>query len=111
MEKVAIISDVHGNLTALNAVLKDIDSKGITKIYCLGDSVIKCARPDKVVDILKPTKFASFSLISFYRLKHCTLSNDVLRQKIDDIKIYKFNKTLILNNQSKKIGFTPVFFV
>ena len=53
MEKVAIISDVHGNLTALNAVLKDIDSKGITKIYCLGDSVIKCARPDKVVDILK----------------------------------------------------------
>ena len=53
MEKVAIISDVHGNFTALNAVLKDIDSKGITKIYCLGDSVIKCARPDKVVDILK----------------------------------------------------------
>ena len=49
MDKVAIISDVHGNLTALNAVLKDIDSKGITKIYCLGDSVIKCANPDKVM--------------------------------------------------------------
>ena len=53
MDKVAIISDVHGTLTALNAVLKDIDSKGITKIYCLGDSVIKCANPDKVVDILR----------------------------------------------------------
>lgn len=53
MEKVAIISDVHGNLTALNAVLKDIDNKGITKIYCLGDSIIKCAHPDIVIDILK----------------------------------------------------------
>ena len=53
MDKIAIISDVHGNLTALNAVLKDIDSKGISKIYCLGDSVIKCANPDKVVDILR----------------------------------------------------------
>ena len=53
MEKIAIISDVHGNLSALNAVLKDIDSRGISKIYCLGDSVIKCANPDKVVDILR----------------------------------------------------------
>ena len=53
MDKIAIISDVHGNLTALNAVLKDIDLKGISKIYCLGDSVIKCANPDKVVDILR----------------------------------------------------------
>lgn len=53
MDKIAIISDVHGNLTALNAVLKDIDSRGITKIYCLGDSIVKCARPDKVIDILR----------------------------------------------------------
>lgn len=53
MEKIAIISDVHGNLSALNAVLKDIESRGINKIYCLGDSVIKCANPDKVVDILR----------------------------------------------------------
>ena len=53
MDKVAIISDVHGNITALEAVLKDIENRGINTIYCLGDSVIKCANPDKVVDILK----------------------------------------------------------
>ena len=28
MERIAIISDIHGNLTALNAVLKDIEEKG-----------------------------------------------------------------------------------
>ena len=53
MEKIAIISDVHGNITALEAVIKDIEDRGITKIYCLGDSVIKCANPDKVVDLLR----------------------------------------------------------
>ena len=39
MEKIAIISDVHGNITALRAVIKDIEARGIDKIFCLGDSV------------------------------------------------------------------------
>ena len=53
MEKIAIISDVHGNITALNAVLKDIKNRGITKIFCLGDYVIKCVHPDLVIDTLR----------------------------------------------------------
>ena len=53
MEKVAIISDIHGNLTALNAVLKDIEQREISKIYCLGDIIVKCPEPAEVVDILK----------------------------------------------------------
>lgn len=36
---IAIISDIHGNFVALKEVLKDIDSRGISKIYCLGDVV------------------------------------------------------------------------
>lgn len=53
MDKIAIISDVHGNITALEAVLEDIKNRNINTIYCLGDSVIKCANPDKVIDLLK----------------------------------------------------------
>jgi len=53
MERIAILSDVHGNITALENVIKDIEKKGISKIYCLGDSVIKCANPDKVIDLLR----------------------------------------------------------
>lgn len=37
MQKIAIISDIHGNIKALEAVLKEIDSKQIEKIICLGD--------------------------------------------------------------------------
>lgn len=53
MERIAILSDVHGNLTALEAVISDIENRGISKIFCLGDSVIKCANPDKVIDLLR----------------------------------------------------------
>jgi predicted phosphodiesterase len=35
----ALISDIHGNLAALEAVLKDIESHAIREIYCLGDIV------------------------------------------------------------------------
>lgn len=53
MDKIAIISDVHGNITALKAVLNDIEQKGIHKIYCLGDSVLKSCNSDLVIDLLK----------------------------------------------------------
>jgi putative phosphoesterase len=39
MSKIAVISDIHGNLPALEAVLTDIKSKQISTIYCLGDLV------------------------------------------------------------------------
>jgi len=35
----AVISDIHGNLEALHAVLKDIASQGAEEIVCLGDVV------------------------------------------------------------------------
>lgn len=35
----ALISDIHANLTALDAVLADIDAAGIRELYCLGDIV------------------------------------------------------------------------
>ena len=53
MEKIAIISDVHGNITALRAVLKDIEERQISKIYCLGDSILKSSNSDLVIDLLR----------------------------------------------------------
>ena len=53
MEKIAIISDVHANITALNAVLKDISDRNIKRIFCLGDSVGKGVNPALVFDKLK----------------------------------------------------------
>ena len=35
MEKIAIIADVHSNIVALKAVMNDIESRGIKRIFCL----------------------------------------------------------------------------
>lgn len=48
--RIAVISDVHGNLTALEAVLADIARRGITRIFNLGDLVGKGPRSAVVVD-------------------------------------------------------------
>lgn len=50
MEKIAIISDIHGNITALNTVLEDIEKRGIKRIFCLGDMLIKCSAPSECVE-------------------------------------------------------------
>jgi predicted phosphodiesterase len=50
-QRIALISDVHGNLTALEAVLADIDARGITRIFNLGDYVGKGPRGRAVVEL------------------------------------------------------------
>ena len=53
MTKIAIISDVHGNLEALQTVLKDIENRGIEKIYCLGDTIAKGTHQQECIDIVR----------------------------------------------------------
>ncbi len=51
MEAIALISDIHGNIPALVTVLKDIHSRGIRRIFCLGDLVGKGPESDRAIDI------------------------------------------------------------
>lgn len=46
----AIISDIHGNLEALEAVLADIQQQGISEIYCLGDIIGYGPNPCECID-------------------------------------------------------------
>ncbi len=43
--KIAIISDIHGNIYALEKVLDDIRHEGCSKIFCLGDVVMAGPEP------------------------------------------------------------------
>jgi protein phosphatase len=53
LERVAVVSDVHGNLTAFQAVLADIDARGITRIVNLGDIVGKGPRGAECVRLTR----------------------------------------------------------
>ncbi len=47
--KVAVISDIHGNMQALEAVMKDINNRGCEKIFVLGDYAMAGPEPVQAV--------------------------------------------------------------
>jgi predicted phosphodiesterase len=51
--KVAIISDIHGNRQAFEAVLTDILDASVSQVWCLGDLVGYGADPDACVDLAR----------------------------------------------------------
>ncbi|KIO77630.1 serine/threonine protein phosphatase [Pedobacter lusitanus] len=53
MSLIAIFSDVHGNLPALQAVLNDIEKRKADQIYCLGDLVDFAPWTNEVIEIVK----------------------------------------------------------
>ena len=50
-QRIAILSDIHGNIEALNAVLNDVRAQGINRIFCLGDVVGYGPNPRECIDI------------------------------------------------------------
>ena len=54
--KRALISDIHSNLEALQAVLADIRGQGISEIYCLGDLVGYGPNPCECIDLVMQCK-------------------------------------------------------
>lgn len=53
MRRVALLSDVHANLVALEAVLDDIAACGVEELYCLGDLVGYGPDPAGVVERIR----------------------------------------------------------
>ena len=51
----ALISDIHGNLEALDAVLGDIEAQRVNEIFCLGDVVGYGPNPRECIDRVMKT--------------------------------------------------------
>lgn len=56
MRKIAIFSDIHGNLQALNSILADIEKENVDDIYFLGDMIGFGPCPKECVDTFMKTK-------------------------------------------------------
>jgi predicted phosphodiesterase len=55
--KTAILSDIHGNMEALEAVLKDIDKNGgVDRFWCLGDTVDYGPQPHQCLEKVRQLK-------------------------------------------------------
>ncbi len=53
IERIAVISDIHGNLTALERVLADCRARGVSTIYNLGDLAGKGPDGPQVIDLCR----------------------------------------------------------
>ncbi|MGO9751903.1 MAG: metallophosphoesterase family protein [Solirubrobacteraceae bacterium] len=51
--RVAIVSDIHGNRQALEAVLDELDACGLDALWCLGDIVGYGAEPEACVEAIR----------------------------------------------------------
>lgn len=65
-ETVTIFGDIHGNLPALQAFFEDVETKGLTNLFCLGDLVGYGTSPNQIVEAIRqrdiPTIMGNYDL-------------------------------------------------
>jgi predicted phosphodiesterase len=57
--RLAIISDIHGNLEAFEEVLADIDRQYIDGVVCLGDNIGYGPEPQRVIELVRERRIPS----------------------------------------------------
>lgn len=92
--KIALIADIHGNLEALQQVLREIEKYKVDKIICLGDIVGYGANPRECIDLVRKNcdvvilgnhDEAVFSPgIADLFVEHAKLSADWTRNQLDE---------------------------
>lgn len=90
---IAVISDIHGNFPALEAVLRDIEKEKAEVIYCLGDLVGYYCMIDEVIETIRSnnikTLLGNHDYAMLYnegiitRSKTCT---NILTRQLKEIK-------------------------
>ncbi|MGD9213119.1 MAG: metallophosphoesterase family protein, partial [Desulfobacteraceae bacterium] len=84
--KIAIISDIHGNMEALSSVLKDIQHYHINPIFCLGDCVGYGPEPHNVLDTIQklniPTVLGNHEL-AMLRPGYLSWFNPIARKSLE----------------------------
>jgi putative phosphoesterase len=74
-ERVAVITDVHANLPALQAALARIDALGIASVYCGGDLVGYGPHPDEACALIQeraiPTIYGNYDYAIARDLEDC----------------------------------------
>ncbi len=97
--KIAIISDIHGNLEALKATLKDIEKRKVDKIICLGDIIAKGVHPKECIELIreKCEIVLQGNCDLYFSIEH----NDINEMPEQEQKRIKWNQSLIDDKDRK----------
>jgi predicted phosphodiesterase len=110
--KYALISDVHSNLPALEAVLADIDSReGIGAVYHLGDLVGYAPWPDETVALLRDRRITgiagNYDSTVATDYKHCGCKADSPRGEELSHLSYEWTRSHVLPETKRVLGELP----
>lgn len=108
----ALISDIHANIHALDAVLADIDARGdVDAIYHLGDLVGYSAFPNEVVARLQARAIAgiagNYDSTVATDYKHCGCKSESVRQEELAHISYEFTRRAVTTATKQFLGGLP----
>lgn len=109
--KFAVLSDIHGNMFALRAVLSGIEKYNVDRILCLGDLAMAGPEPNKTIDFVRTQDWtviqgntdemiANFTEDLFEKLhRDAPIMANALRQDVNEISSENFSylKNLPIN--------------
>ena len=87
--KVAIISDLHGNMQALEKVCEDIKNNKCEKVFCLGDLAMAGPQPRAMVDFVRSK--------SDWTVIQGNTDKMIAEMKPEDISVLKDNAPVMAN--------------
>ncbi|MEX0891349.1 MAG: metallophosphoesterase family protein [Gemmatimonadota bacterium] len=108
----ALISDVHGNLPALEAVLADLDERGnLGGVYHLGDLVGYAPWPNEVVAALReravPGIAGNYDSTTATDYKHCGCKYEDARQEELSHESYAWTRANVSAETKRWLGALP----
>ncbi len=107
MDKIAVISDIHGNLEATKKVLLDIKNRGIDKVICLGDIIAKGTHSNACIDLIKENCFV---VISGNTDRYFTQEHDMDALPELEQKRINWNRQLLTEENRKYLQSLPFCF-
>jgi predicted phosphodiesterase len=111
MRRIALFSDIHGNLPALDAALADIGACEIEENYCLGDLVGYGPDPVGVIDRIRvlgiPTILGNYDEGIGHRRGECGCYYATTRARSDGAASYEFTERLVDDERAAWLAALP----
>jgi predicted phosphodiesterase len=110
--RIALVSDVHANLPALDAVLADIDRRGdVDSVYHAGDLVGYSSSPNEVVARLRERGIAgvagNYDSTVATDHQHCGCRSESPRQEALAHISYEYTRRIVTADTKRALGALP----
>lgn len=107
-KRIALITDIHGNLEALESILEDIKTQDIDEIICLGDTIDIGPNSKECIDLLIKNDIKSvLGNHEIYLLKGTDFDSSIFGEEKEH---YKWIKQSLTDKEIRYIEKCPLYY-